>query len=586
MLKELQEYAHEHLGESEPGLQPKDIRWAVCFSAEGRFLGVVEIGQVDQKRNPGRRFDRCPNLSQPEMKAGGTPKCHFLADTAGRLVLLDSEAQDSQALARFEFHLRMLRQAAATMPALDPLAHALSDPGTLGQVQTALTAAGVKPGDKITFQVAGEFPLESEAWHDWWREFRRTIKPAAEGRLMRCLVTGEPVVPARTHDTKIKGLASVGGRGSGDVLIGFDKEAFESYGLRQSENAACSEEAAAQYCLALNDLISAHSRRVADALVVHWFRHTVSDQDDPLSWLYEMGDSAEEGIQAQHRARELLEAIRNGSRPDLAGNRYFALTLSGNAGRAMVRDWMEGAFEDLVANVNAWFDDLAIVRREGGRLAPEPKFLAVLAATVRSLDDLAAPVVARLWRVAARAEPIPRTSMAQALLRARMDVVRGDSPNHARMGLLKAYHLREDRRKGGDRMSDLQPYLNEQHPSPAYQCGRLLAILASLQRAALGDVGAGVVQRYYASASTTPSLVLGRLMRTAQFHLNKLEGGLAWWYEQKLAEVAGRLGNGIPRTLNLENQSLFALGYYQQLADMRTKKVIEDDHTQEVETNV
>lgn len=135
-------------------------------------------------------------------------------------------------------------------------------------------------------------------------------------------------------------------------------------------------------------------------------------------------------------------------------------------------------------------------------------------------------------------------------------------------------------------MSDLQPYLNEQHPSPAYQCGRLLAILASLQRAALGDVGAGVVQRYYASASTTPSLVLGRLMRTAQFHLNKLEGGLAWWYEQKLAEVAGRLGNGIPRTLNLENQSLFALGYYQQLADMRTKKVIEDDHTQEVETNV
>ena len=35
-------------------------------------------------------------------------------------------------------------------------------------------------------------------------------------------------------------------------------------------------------------------------------------------------------------------------------------------------------------------------------------------------------------------------------------------------------------------------YLNKEHPEPAYQCGRLLAMLASLQYSALGDVGAGV----------------------------------------------------------------------------------------------
>jgi len=34
----------------------------------------------------------------------------------------------------------------------------------------------------------------------------------------------------------------------------------------------------------------------------------------------------------------------------------------------------------------------------------------------------------------------------------------------------------------------------------------------------------------------------------------------------------GRLQDAIPRTLDLEQQSLFALGYYQQLADLRTKK--------------
>ena len=118
----------------------------------------------------------------------------------------------------------------------------------------------------------------------------------------------------------------------------------------------------------------------------------------------------------------------------------------------------------------------------------------------------------------------------------------------------------------------MKPYLNPDHPNPAYQCGRLLAVLAKLQQSALGDVGAGVVQRFYASASTAPGLTLGRLVGNARNHLGKLEGGLAHWYEQKIADVMGRVGDAFPRTLDLEGQGLFALGYYQQLADLRTRK--------------
>ena len=112
----------------------------------------------------------------------------------------------------------------------------------------------------------------------------------------------------------------------------------------------------------------------------------------------------------------------------------------------------------------------------------------------------------------------------------------------------------------------MRPYLNEDHPNPAYHCGRLMAVYADLQFAALGDVGAGVVQRYYAAASATPALILGRLSRGSQFHLNKLEGGLAHWYEQRLASIWGSLKDEAPKILTLEEQSLFALGYYQQKA--------------------
>ena len=118
----------------------------------------------------------------------------------------------------------------------------------------------------------------------------------------------------------------------------------------------------------------------------------------------------------------------------------------------------------------------------------------------------------------------------------------------------------------------MQPFLNEDHPEPAYQCGRLMAMLASVQYRALGNVGASVIQRYYASASTTPALVLGRLTRTSQFHLDKLDRGLALWFEKRIADVWGRIKDVVPQTLTLEEQSLFALGYYQQIAHDRAPK--------------
>ena len=117
----------------------------------------------------------------------------------------------------------------------------------------------------------------------------------------------------------------------------------------------------------------------------------------------------------------------------------------------------------------------------------------------------------------------------------------------------------------------MQPYLNEDHPNPAYHCGRLMAVLAKIQQAALGSVGAGVIQRYYAAASTTPALVLGRLVRTSNYHLDKIEcrkkkDGL----KDLFTGIWCPLKDVVPRVLTLEDQSYFALGYYQQLAQLAT----------------
>lgn len=574
MLHQVVEYARRQELAAEPGFAPKAARWAILCSARGDYLGLVELGDASLRKNPGRHFLKAPDLSLGEMKAAGVTKSHFLIDTAGVVAGYGKDAPEE----KHRYFAGLMEQAKSAMPVLGAAARMLRSDEDLAKLRNDLEEHKAKATDKVTFQIDGEFPAESDAWHEWWREFRRGLQTTKErgskGKRakMLCFLTGEAVDPAATHP-KITGLIGVGGLAMGDVLIGFKQESFRSYGLEQSANAAMSELAAKAYQAGLNDLIANHSVLLAGTRVMHWFRSRIALEEDPMDLI--MGPGEAEHLNAQIRVRKLLEGIRAGERPDLADNTYYALTISSNGGRVVIRDWMEGDFKDLATNVDGWFSDLEIVQRDGGGIAKPPKLAAVLAALVRELKDVAAPMAAKLFRVAARGEPVPFAAMAQALARARIDMIQGERSNHARMGLIKAFHVRKWRQarkwkqEGANMEGQLKPEVNARLESTAYQCGRLMAVLGSLQTSALGDVGAGVVQRYYAAASTTPALVFGRLIRGAQFHLSKLgdqKRGLAVWYERQIGEICGMIGTSMPATLDLEAQSLFALGYYQQLA--------------------
>lgn len=577
MLPLLVKYAVDNDLVKPPGFTAKEVRWALVFDKDGKFLDVIELGDAEQKRNPGRRFNMCPELSFSDLKSGGETKCHFLVETAEVVALYGDKAADEKPRAKHAYFVALLREAAAVMPELGLLAEALADSDLLTQAAERLKAKKAKPTEKVTLCIDSRFPVESDAWRDWWQGFRRQLNPsetdgtdAVPAVQMRCLASGELVAPIATLP-KIAGLSDVGGLSMGDALSSYKQDSFCSYGLEQSTNAAVSEQAAYACREALNHLIRNHSQRLAGAKVIHWFKEKVADKDDPLPFLMESPEQQDRN--AQQLAKELLDAIRSGKRPDLANNYYYALTLSGASGRVMVRDWMEGQFEQVAANVAAWFDHLAIVHRDGTGLAKPPKFFAVLGSLARELDDLPPPFVARMWRVAAAGEVIPEQAHIQALARARIDFLQNESPNHARMGLLKAYHVRK-----GD--TNMTAYLNEDHPDSAYHSGRLMAVLADLQYKALGDVGAGVVQRYYAAASSTPALVLGRLVRLSQFHLGKLGGGYAHWYQMEyLAPIWTRIRDSLPKSLTPQRQSLFALGYYHQMAKMAADRAQKPENT-------
>lgn len=576
MLQELVRYAERNLPGSEPGFTTRTVRWLAELSLDGLLINVLPLGDDKGEQTP-----KCPAMHN--MNAGG--RAHFIVETLQTITLLCKSNEDPKKVAgsreKQTYFKEMVRQASVDAMAIHPLARFLDDVEQVEALRARLSTEKAKPTDWLRWRIAGTDPLQQAEVLDWWRKWRKEDKekeksetkpkrgktgqralPDSVSAGKVCFLTGNVLEPLPTQPP-ISGLSGVGGLGTGDVMVGFDKAAFCSFGLKQSSNAAMGEKPASMYVDALNYLIKdkSHSRKIVNTLVVHWFKEAVKPEDDPLAFLFELPEQIEAA--AQSTAGKILDSLRTGGRPIPANNRYFAMTVSGAAGRVMVRDWMEGSFEELVDRIKQWFSDLEIVARDGGKLAADPKFMAVCGAIVRDLKDLPAPTATTLWRVALAGLPLPQTFIAQALARFRTDLINDKPFSHARMGLIKAYFIR----KGGNQ--GMSAYLNKEHPEPAYHCGRLLAILASLQHAALGDVGAGVIQRYYVAASQTPGLTIGRLVANAQNHLNKLETRRADKYQDQLAEVHTKLKDRIPKTLDLEGQTLFALGYYQQIAANR-----------------
>jgi CRISPR-associated protein Csd1 len=592
MLHELLEYARRENLASEPGFKSKSVKWLLQFTPDGKWIApVIDLTEGD-KKSKGREFYRCPDLTHPEMISSRSR--HFLVDSLDKVVLLTKEAVTEKDIAAHASFVGLLEQASSVIPELAGLATTLNDEETQTAIQCNLKDSKAKPTDSATIAVMhGHKPhifVDSDGWHQWWRDFRRAIGSSKastsakkDANTMRCFLSGELVEPAATQN-KVTGLSDVGGLATGDVISSFDKEAFGHFEFEQGENAAMSEDMVKTFTDALNHLIKRRSIRMAETKIVYWYSQELPESEDVVRDIFagagleeDDSDSAEKSnnseqserqiLQAESTARKLLEAIRTGQRDDLKNCQYFALTISGNSGRVVIRDWMQGNFEQLAESIDAWFSDLTIVSRDGKNILNRHKFAAVLAATVRDLKDVPSPAVATLWRCSLnKNNPIPDSMMAQALNRVRIGIVKDQSPSPARVGLLRAFCVR----KPG--VPAMTAELDETVEDPAYLSGRIMALLAAVQEAALGNVGAGVVQRYYAAASATPALVLGRLVRTAQIaHLPKLEGGLRHYFESQLTDIWNRMKSAPPTTLTLEKQTLFAMGYYQQKA-LRGKK--------------
>lgn len=574
MLRELYDYALRENLILPAGYVRKPVRAYISLSRDGNYVGIIS---AENERVP------CPDIGS---MANSVEKCNVLAEKRSILFPGD-EAQREKYAAKAEYFRRTLAEAAKLEPRLEYCLKVLCDKEAAADISAELDRLKLDGAKVLSFMVDGESILEFPAVRDWWEQFRQQFRPS--GAEAPCLITGKPTIPTATVPP-ISGLSVVGGHARGDALICFDKDAFCSYGLKQGANAPVSEEAFAGVNAALDELLK-DAPVLAGMKFVHWYDKPVDTGCDcigslfPISFETENDEEEEPAPEpevnralARRQADAVVDAVQTGAPVHELPNLYYILLLSGVNGRVMVRAYEEGSYRQLTENLKAWEQDLALTNSAGTAQLKPAKLLARLI-RLMSRQNSDKNIFERMSKELAGLTPaiinaiingtqFPDSVAVRALAYIRSQMLSAGDEDQGRKipdpwacQWLKAWLCRREREKY--QKEELSVEYNEKHPEPAYHCGALVAVFGEIQRLAMKDVNASIIDRYYASAIQTPALVLGQLSKLSNHHLDKLSEPRRKEFTALRDQAACAIGDRIPTVLRPEQQSYFALGYYQ-----------------------
>jgi CRISPR-associated protein Csd1 len=557
-----------------PGFSPQKIAFLIRIRTDGSLVQIEDARTPDEKGklqnnvmlvpgeakppgagiNPGLLWDNQTYLlgRQPEDKPDGFGLKRFEAFRERHADLAD-KINDHEFTAVCQFLSQWSPDQLASHPILNEVG----------------TGFGI-------FAIQGEKRAvhESKGVQAWWLASKSEGdgEPAVNAQ---CLLTGEDGPIARLHP-KIKGVT--GSQAAGASIVSFNANAYESYGKTQSFNAPVGESAAFQYGTALNSILTGpqsakHRIRIGDTTTVFW-TDKPSLVEDCLADIFGSGSQAVVEIQdigKREQIKRLLEAVRSGGHYQDLGESdtaFHILGLAPNAARVSIRFYHRATIAELLNKLHDHQKCLEIVREYAapvGKRQADSEFPAIwqiLRETARVADEIPPLLGGALARSILEGTPYPEGLYAAIIRRIRAD----RTVNYLRAAILKATLVRNHKQT-------IPIMLDLTNTDPAYLLGRLFSALEKTQEDALGNLNAGIRDRFYSSASATPAAVFPRLLRTYQHHLSGLNGGAKVNRERLIQEIISSVAaSGFPNQLSLKNQGIFAIGYYHQRKDFFTAK--------------
>lgn len=550
------------------GWSVENVSYRIRIDDNGRTTGVIPYVVGEGKEQ--RRFVKRIVPEHASRTSGIQP--FFLCDNGCYLFGLGKTRGEEKFSASAALHKKVLAEsnnpaARAVLAFFDrgPQAYELSsdDAGVIASTFVVLEYA---PENKLIH----EMPDIARLW-----DLYRAATANADATKGQCAITGEHGSIARLYP-QVTGFP--GAQSAGASLVSFNCSAFESYGKRGTYNASISETAAFKSGTALRYLSKDDSHRVSigDSLFICWTDGPILRPTGVITALLgfkqERNGSRAEDARALDQVRGDLQSIRQGyaPMPSVPSTKFYMVGVAPNAARLSIRYFKVESYGKLAENLIQYLNDIEMVD-------VKPTSLKSLLRQTAPLGEGAAipsTLLHGCFDAMLGGSLFPRALQASVLTRMRADhASRNRWDMGQRAALLKGCLNRQIRKNGAAGEKEYTVSLDRENANQGYVLGRLFAVIERAQRAALGDgVNATVRDKYIGAASTTPARVFPRLLANCQNHLSKIEKmpgkrGMAVGIQKDLDEIVGKLnGNDglFPRTLGMNDQGAFFIGYYQQ----------------------
>lgn len=559
-------------GVAPEGFENKEIPFIIVIDKQGKFIQLEDTRELKNKKKVARTFLVPKGLGRSGSKSYEVS--NLLWDHYGYVLAYAGEKGQEQADKQhvsFTANVNELKQALPDDAGVAAVAAFLASAEEKSKVMQAANwaeCAKVK-GCNLSFRLVDEavdLVCQSKAVQAYVSQANQAQSDNVPKGI--CLVTGKPAPITRLHNP-VKGVNA-----KPAPFTSVNLSAFESYGKEQGFIFPVGEQAMFEYTTALNTLLAGENRfRIGDVTAICWSAKPTPLEEYLASLISGGGkDNPDAHIDA---VKSLYKSLYNGKYTEPDGKeKFYLLGLSPNSARIVVRFWHETTVAALSESIAAWYDDLQMVRGENSpypEYMPLPRLLGNLVLDGK-MENLPSDLIAQITDAALNNRVLPVSLLQAALRRNKAE----QKITYGRASLLKAYINRAIRAGRLKNMKELTMSLDRNRQDIGYVLGRLFAVLEKTQAEANPSLNATIADRYFGSASSTPIAVFGTLMRLLPHHLNKLEfEGRAvqlQWEIRQILEHCQRF----PNHLNLEQQGLFAIGYYHETQFLFTKDALKN----------
>ena len=559
-------------GIAQEGFENKEIPFIIVIDKQGNFIQLEDTRELKGKKKVGRTFLVPKGLGRSGSKSYEVS--NLLWDHYGYVLAYAGEKGQEQADKQhvsFTANVNELKQALPDDAGVAAVAAFLASAEEKSKVMQAANwaeCAKVK-GCNLSFRLVDEavdLVCQSKAVQEYVSQANQVKSDNVQKGI--CLVTGKPAPIARLHNA-IKGVNA-----KPAPFTSVNLSAFESYGKEQGFIFPVGEQAMFEYTTALNTLLAGENRfRIGDVTAICWSAKPTPLEEHLASLINGGGkDNPDAYIDA---VKSLYKSLYNGKYTEPDGKeKFYLLGLSPNSARIVVRFWYETTVAALSESIAAWYDDLQMVRGENSpypEYMPLPRLLGNLVLDGK-MENLPSDLIAQVTDAALNNRVLPVSLLQAALRRNKAE----QKITYGRASLLKAYINRAIRAGRLKNMEELTMSLDRNRQDIGYVLGRLFAVLEKTQAEANPGLNATIADRYFGSASSTPIAVFGTLMRLLPHHLNKLEfEGRAVQLQWEICQILEHCQR-FPNHLNLEQQGLFAIGYYHETQFLFTKDALKN----------